>query len=227
MNEIPDPFDTAALRAAVLTAWRDSPTRLREDSATEADLVRAGYRDRLLTELAQNAADAAVKADVAGRLGVTLRGRALHIANTGAPLDISGVHSLTALRASAKSESAAAVGRFGVGFTAVLSAGEEIEFRSTTGSLRFSRADTRVVMRERGIELPRGAEYSEPPVLRLAWPVDAGPETGFDSEIVVWLREGVDASALLESMRTEAPDLLLELPGLRSIRIEEYESWSA
>ncbi|MBO0855688.1 MAG: ATP-binding protein, partial [Nocardia sp.] len=40
-------------------------------------------------------------------------------------------------------------------------------------------------------------------------------------------REGVDASALLESMRTEAPDLLLELPGLRSIRIEEYESWSA
>ena len=42
-----DPFGTAALRDGTLLAWRSSPTRLREDTATESDLVRAGYRDRV------------------------------------------------------------------------------------------------------------------------------------------------------------------------------------
>lgn len=220
-----DPFGTAELRAGVLTAWRNSPTRLREDAATEADLVRGGYRDRLLTELAQNAADAAVKAGVPGRVSVRLRGRALHIANTGAPLDLSGVHALTALRASAKTGSA--VGRFGVGFTAVLSAGDEVEFRSTTGSLRFSRAQTLTELHAEGIEIPDGADGPAVPVLRLAWPVPVEPEPGFDSEIVVWLRADVDADDLLAAMRAETTDLLLELPGLRSIRIEDDESWRA
>ncbi|WP_227985444.1 sacsin N-terminal ATP-binding-like domain-containing protein [Nocardia spumae] len=207
----------------MLTAWRNSPTRLREDAATEADLVGAGYRDRLLTELAQNAADAAVKAGVAGRMSVRLSGRALHIANTGAPLDLSGVHALTALRASGKSGTA--VGRFGVGFTAVLSAGEEIEFRSTTGSLRFSRAQTLAELREHGIDIPAAEDGPGVPVLRLAWSVAAAPEAGFDSEIVVWLREDIDAEALLASMRAETVDLLVELPGLHSIRIGDDESW--
>ncbi|MBF6242442.1 ATP-binding protein [Nocardia elegans] len=220
-----DPFGTADLRAGVLTAWRNSPTRLREDAATEADLVRAGYRDRLLTELAQNAADAAVKAGVSGRVSVRLRGRALHIANTGAPLDLSGVHALTALRASGKTGTS--VGRFGVGFTAVLSAGDEVEFRSTTGSVRFSRAQTLIELRDNGIDIPAGADGPAVPVLRLAWSVAVAPETGFDTEIVVWLREDVDAAELLAAMRAEAVDLLLELPGLHSIRIEDDESWRA
>ncbi|MCC3316017.1 sacsin N-terminal ATP-binding-like domain-containing protein [Nocardia africana] len=220
-----DPFGTADLRAGVLTAWRNSPTRLREDAATEADLVRAGYRDRLLTELAQNAADAAVKAGIPGRVSVRLRGRALHIANTGAPLDLSGVHALTALRASGKTGTA--VGRFGVGFTAVLSAGDEVEFRSTTGSLRFSRAQTLIELRDNGIEIPAGADGPAVPVLRLAWSVAVAPEAGFDSEIVVWLREDVDVAELLAAMRAEVVDLLLELPGLHSIRIEDDESWRA
>ncbi|AHH15514.1 hypothetical protein NONO_c07060 [Nocardia nova SH22a] len=208
----------------MLTAWRSSPTRLREDAATEADLAGAGYRDRLLTELAQNAADAAVKAGVPGRVSVRLRGRALHIANTGAPLDLSGVHALTALRASGKTGTA--VGRFGVGFTAVLSAGEEIEFRSTTGSLRFSRAQTLAELRAHDITIP-DLDGTGVPVLRLAWSVSAAPEEGFDSEIVVWLREDVDAGALLAAIRAETTDLLLELPGLHSIRIEEDEAWRA
>ena len=218
-----DPFGTAALRDGVLTAWRSSPTRLREDAATEADLVRAGYRDRLLTELAQNAADAAVKAGVPGRMRVQLCGRALHIANTGAPLDIAGIHALTALRASGKTGTA--VGRFGVGFTAVLSAGEEIEFRSTTGSVRFSRVQTVELLCTEGIDIPDSEAGPAVPVLRLAWAVDTAPETGFDSEIVVWLRDDVDAGALLDAMRAEVVDLLLELPGLQSIRIADDETW--
>ncbi|MCX4093314.1 sacsin N-terminal ATP-binding-like domain-containing protein [Nocardia sp. alder85J] len=221
-----DPFGTAALRAGVLAAWRDSPTRLREDAATEADLVRAGYRDRLLTELAQNAADAAVRAGVPGRLVVELRGDALHVMNTGVPLDVSGVHALTALRASAKS-GRDSVGEFGVGFTAVLSAGDEVEFRSTTGSLRFSRARTWEALREAGVRLPehgpRGGGDFAPPALRLVWPEQAAPAAGFDSEVVVRLRADVDAGALLAAMRSEAIDLLLELPALRSIRVDEDE----
>ena len=63
-----DPFGTAGLRRWVLTAWADSPARFREDANAEEDLVRGGYRDRLLVELAQNAADAAARAGVPGRL---------------------------------------------------------------------------------------------------------------------------------------------------------------
>ncbi|WP_280381754.1 sacsin N-terminal ATP-binding-like domain-containing protein [Nocardia wallacei] len=222
-----DPFETTALRAGVLAAWRDSPTRLREDAATEADLVRAGYRDRLLTELAQNAADAAAKAGVPGRLVVWSDGSSLHIANTGVPLDISGVHALTALRVSAKPGAASTVGRFGVGFTAVLAVGDEIEFRSSTGSLRFSRSDTWEELRGNGIRVPGDDADFTPPVLRLAWPIASAPAAGFDSEIVVRLRADVDAGALLTAMRSEAADLLLELPALRTIRVGDEEITSA
>ncbi|WP_245910384.1 sacsin N-terminal ATP-binding-like domain-containing protein [Nocardia amikacinitolerans] len=258
------------MRAAVLASWRDSPTRLREDAATEADLVRAGYRDRLLTELAQNAADAAAKAGVAGRISVRLDGRTLYIANTGAPLDLSGVHALTALRASGKAEPTS-VGRFGVGFTAVLAVSDDIEFRSTTGSLRFSRARTREALREHVADHHRPADvphnlpadsphnppaagpidhsanapynYSadapgnavpndaaltfQPPVLRLTWPLDARPAPDFDTEVVLRLRDDIDADALLATMRGEAADLLLELPALQSIRIGDAEFASA
>lgn len=211
----------------MLAAWRDSPTRLREDAATEADLVRAGYRDRLLTELAQNAADAAAKAGVVGRLVVRLDGAHLHIANTGAALDLSGVHALTALRASGKSD-VTAVGRFGVGFTAVLSVSDEIELRSTTGSLRFSRDLTWDALRRNGIRIPDSSAKDQagefaPPVLRMAWPTEAAPAPGFDTEVVLRLRPDIDAAALLTGLHDEAVDLLLELPALQHITIEAAE----
>ncbi|MFC4377238.1 sacsin N-terminal ATP-binding-like domain-containing protein [Nocardia halotolerans] len=213
------------MRAGVLAAWRDSPTRLREDSASEADLVAAGYRDRLLTELAQNAADAATKAGVAGELTVRVLDARLHIANTGAPLTVSGVHALTALRASAKADTAQ-VGRFGVGFTAVRSVGDEVEIRSTTGSIRFSRIATLNALHDTGITIPADLADTAPPVLRLAWPMPTTPSAGADTEVVVHLRDGLDPEALLDAMRTEAPDLLLELPALRRIRIgaDEFTS---
>ncbi|MEU6187281.1 ATP-binding protein [Nocardia sp. NPDC047038] len=203
----------------MLAAWRDSPTRLREDAATENDLVRAGYRDRLLTELAQNAADAARKAGVDGAVVVWLDGRDLHIGNTGAPLDVSGVHALTALRASGKSDGGT-VGRFGVGFTAVLAVSDDIELRSASGSLWFSRAETRNALHRNEIRLPAvDAGEFVPPVLRLAWRIEARPADGLDTEVVLRLRADVDADALLAAMRAEAVDLLLELPALHRIRI--------
>ncbi|MCF4122223.1 ATP-binding protein [Antribacter sp. KLBMP9083] len=115
-----DVFGTAALRRAVVEAWLASPTRLREDANTEEDHARGYYRDRVVVELAQNAADAAARAATPGRLRLRLEpvadvgslgdlgdlsvaGWRLLAANTGAPLDAEGVASLASLRASAKS----------------------------------------------------------------------------------------------------------------------------
>ncbi|MDQ1294137.1 MAG: hypothetical protein QG608_2020, partial [Actinomycetota bacterium] len=57
-----DPFGTAGIRRRVLAGWTDSPIRFREDANTEEDLALGGYRDRVVVELAQNAADAAIRA---------------------------------------------------------------------------------------------------------------------------------------------------------------------
>src|SRR5690606_27223851 len=71
--EVADPFGTVQLRRGVLDAWAASPARFREDANAEEDLALGGYRDRLVVELAQNAADAAARAGVPGRLRLTLR----------------------------------------------------------------------------------------------------------------------------------------------------------
>src|SRR5829696_10507254 len=132
-----DPFDTAAVRRRVLTAWGDSAARFREDANAEEDLVRGGYRDRLLVELAQNAADAAARAGVPGRLRLELAGDTLRAANTGAPLDADGVQGLATLRASAKRNDPGTVGRFGVGFAAVLAVSDEPAIVSANGGILF------------------------------------------------------------------------------------------
>lgn len=84
-----DPFGTARRRRTVLDSWAASPARFREDANAEEDLALGGYRDRLIVELAQNAADAASRAGTDGRLRLTLHESAgthvLAAANTGAP----------------------------------------------------------------------------------------------------------------------------------------------
>ncbi|UYP19698.1 ATP-binding protein [Rhodococcus sp. Z13] len=212
-RDLADPFGTAALREGILSAWASSPTRLREDAATESDYVRAGYRDRVLTELAQNAADAAARAELPGVLRVWCDGTGLHVANIGEPLDEPGVHALTALRSSGKT---GGVGRFGVGFTAVLAVSEEIEVRSRTGSILFSADRTRAVLDDHGLTAPAAGV----PTLRLAWPSTTPPVEGSDTEVVLRLRPDVDAGALLAAFRDEAYDILLELPALRTVEID-------
>ena len=144
-----DPFATDALRGRVLDAWAASPARFREDANAEEDYALGGYRDRVVVELAQNAADAAVRGGVPGRLRLTLRDGTLVAANTGAPLDAAGVEALSTLRASSKRDTGTAggtadgagpgtVGRFGVGFAAVVAVSDEPRLRSTTGAVGWS-----------------------------------------------------------------------------------------
>lgn len=216
---VPDPFSTAALRERVLAAWSASPARFREDANAEEDLVRGGYRDRLLVELAQNAADAAARAGVAGRLRLQLDGEVFRAANTGAPLDAAGVEGLATLRASAKRDEPGSVGRFGVGFAAVLAVSDEPAVVSTTGGVRFGAAATRAeVTAVPALAAEVARRDGGVPVLRLPWPADGAPPQGWATEVVLPLRPGARAAvrAALDALTAE---LLLALPGLAEVEV--------
>lgn len=213
-----EPFGAAELRAAVLRAWRESPTRFTEDTNAEHDLKVGGYRDRLFVELAQNAADAAFSAGRPGSLRASIVDGELWVANTGSPLDTSGVAALSSLRASAKRGDT--VGRFGVGFAAVLTVTTEPRIVSRTGGVAFSATRTSATAAEAGV--PGAGEGGEVPVLRLPWPVPAEeppPAAGYDTEVRLPLQADVDRPALLAGFAEEAEDLLLALPWLASIEV--------
>ncbi|MFD9169332.1 sacsin N-terminal ATP-binding-like domain-containing protein [Streptomyces diastaticus] len=227
-----DPFGTARRRRTVLDSWAASPARFREDANAEEDLVLGGYRDRLVVELAQNAADAAARAGVAGRLRLTLHESAdthvLAAANTGAPLDATGVESLSTLRASAKrpgAEARPSVGRFGVGFAAVLAVSDEPAVLSRTGGVRWDLAQAREAAREvarhspgLGDELIRRDDHV--PLLRLPFAAEGGPPEGYDTVVVLPLRDAA-AHDLAERLLAAVDDsLLLALPGLSEIAVE-------
>ncbi|KAA9161779.1 molecular chaperone Hsp90 [Amycolatopsis acidicola] len=202
----PDPFGTGALRASVRRAWADSPTRFTEDTNAERDLRVGAYRDRLFVELAQNAADASAEAGVPGVVRVSVVDGELRFANTGAPLDARGVASLSSLRASAKE---GLVGKFGVGFAAVLAVSSAPRVISRTGGVAFSEARTRDEIGQDG----------EVPVLRLPWPVDEQVPEGFDTEVRLPLRPEVDQDELLARLESEVEDLLLALPALTRVEV--------
>jgi hypothetical protein len=230
----------------VLDAWAASPVRFREDANAEEDYALGGYRDRVITELAQNAADAAVRGGVPGVLRLTLRHGVLTAANTGAPLDETGVVALSTLRASGKRSGAgdspgtgstgtgpgtadsgssasgpATVGRFGVGFAAAVAVSDTPSIASATGAVRWSREETRAIAA--GIPVLAGelASRSEHvPVLRLPFPSSDTPPDGFASQVTLPLRDN-DAQTLVGRLLAQTgPALLLALPALASVTIE-------
>jgi hypothetical protein len=219
-----DPFDTAELRRRVLDAWAASPARFREDANAEEDYALGGYRDRVVVELAQNAADAAARAGVTGRLLLTLRDGTLEAANTGAPLDAAGVEALSTLRASSKRGPAAApdgtTGRFGVGFAAVVAVSDAPRICSVTGAAGWSRDATReLVRRVPALAAELAARSEHVPVLRLPFPDDGTPPDGFATAVILPLRDA-GARQLVERLLAETgPALLLALPALDRVEI--------
>ncbi|MFV0135199.1 sacsin N-terminal ATP-binding-like domain-containing protein [Streptomyces sp. HMX87] len=221
-----DPFGTARLRRGVLDAWATSPARFREDANAEEDLVLGGYRDRLVVELAQNAADAAARAGVPGRLRLTLRDGVLVAANTGAPLDAAGVESLSTLRASAKRESdTPSVGRFGVGFAAVLAVTDEPAVVGRHGGVRWSLAEARDLAADTARHSPGlGDEIrrrdGHVPLLRLPYAAEGTAPDPYDTAVILPLRD-TPAADLAERLLNAVDDaLLLALPGLEEVVIE-------
>ena len=233
-----DPFDTSGIRGRVLAAWVATPARFREDANAEEDYALGGYRDRVVVELAQNAADAAQEGG--GRLRLTLRDGVLLAANTGAPLDAAGVEGLSTLRASAKRGDDTA-GRFGVGFASVVAVTDEPAIASRgIGGVRWSAGLARALAAEISSladELER--RDGQVPLLRLPFPLDGldgldglgGPEgldgldgleipEGFDTAVRLPLRDK-DAEALVSRQLEEVgPALMLALPALRSVEID-------
>ncbi|WP_049576674.1 sacsin N-terminal ATP-binding-like domain-containing protein [Streptomyces sp. SBT349] len=228
-DDTDDLFETERLRRSVLTAWADSPARFREDANAEEDLARGGYRDRLVVELAQNAADAAARAGRPGRLRLVLRDGVLTISNTGLPLDAAGVESLSTLRASAKRDAEGSVGRFGVGFAAVLAVSDEPAIAGAAGGVRWSLAEATELARAAGKDSPRLLEELDRraghrhavPLLRLPLPF-AGPELpeGHDTAVVLPLRDAAAEDLATRLLDAVDDTLLLTLPGLDEITVE-------
>ncbi|MEU1850361.1 molecular chaperone Hsp90 [Streptomyces sp. NPDC019990] len=221
-----DPFGTARLRRGVLDAWATSPARFREDANAEEDLVLGGYRDRLVVELAQNAADAAARAGVPGRLRLTLRDGVLVAANTGAPLDAAGVESLSTLRASAKRETHEhAVGRFGVGFAAVLAVTDEPAVVGRHGGVRWSLAEARAWAADTARHSPGlGDEIrrreGHVPLLRLPFAAEGSAPAPYDTAVILTLRDSPAADLAERLLRAVDDALLLALPGLEEVVVE-------
>jgi len=234
----------------VLASWAASPARFREDANAEEDAALGPYRDRLLVELLQNAADAATAAGVPGRVLVRLHEPAdgparLEVANTGAPLTVAGVQALSTLRASAKRSAEAGVepgggssagsnppsiGRFGVGFAAVVAISPEPAIISTaTGGVRWSRGDAAAaIARLPELAGERALRGTALPLLRLPFPMKDELEvpTGYDTLVVLPLSDPglADTAKVRRLLAGFDPTLLLVLPGLVEVRIEDGES---
>jgi len=219
-----DPYGTAEIRRRVLQAWESSPARFREDANAEEDHALGGYRDRVIVELAQNAADAALRAGVGGRLRLRLSGGVLTAANTGAPLDAAGVEALSTLRASAKRDEPGAVGRFGVGFAAVAAVSDEPCIGPAAGgpAVAWSARRTRELVA--GVpalagELDRRGGHV--PLLRLPFPARLPePEAGFDTVVRLPLRDAAAEALVRRQLEEVGPALMLALPSLRAVEID-------
>ncbi|GES25041.1 hypothetical protein Aple_079400 [Acrocarpospora pleiomorpha] len=218
-----DFFGTTRLRETVLAAWAASPARFREDANAEEDFALGGYRDRLIVELAQNAADAALRAGVPGRLRLSLRDGVLEAVNTGAPLDAAGVEGLSTLRVSAKRDEIGAAGRFGVGFAAVVSVCDSPSVYSrSTGGVRWSREETSALVAAQSTlstELTDRAGHV--PLLRLPFPMEPAPiPDGFETLVRLPLRDKVAEQAVRQMLEETSPALPLVMPALSVIEIE-------
>ena len=195
-----DPFGTAAIRDRVLAAWAASPARFREDANAEEDAATG----LPLVELAQNAADAAARADVPGRLLVEVVDGTLYAANTGAPLDAAGVEALCHLRASTKV--AGSVGRYGVGFKAVLALTDEPAVFGAAGGVCWSRlltAEAVAAVPELADEAAR--RQGRVPVMRLPYAALPDPHVvtlleEWDTVVAFPLRTEPDLAELDESL---------------------------
>ncbi|HEX3823638.1 MAG TPA: hypothetical protein VHV79_04130 [Mycobacteriales bacterium] len=215
-----DPFQTGELRRRVLDAWRQSPARFRADANVEDDLALTGYRDRVVVELAQNAADAATRAGIAGRLILSLEGDTLTAANTGTPLDAAGVESIAVARASAKVDQLDTVGRFGVGFAAVLAVSDEPSIVSSSGAVRWSRADALAAVAALPELAPELATRGDRvPVLRLPFAADVTAEPGTDTTVVLPLRDVDAVDAVRRQLRDLESTILLALPALHEVLV--------
>lgn len=210
-NPLPDPLGAARITAQNLAIWRDDPGRLPEDLAAESELAHIGYRGRVVTELLQNAADAA---DDDGLVEVRLfddpdGGPVLEVANSGRPLDTAGLIALAALRRSSKADPERSLGHFGVGFASVLSVSDNPHIGTAETLIAFDAERTRAA-----------AERSGPvPILRTPFVVPGQGRSDFATTVRLPLRDDQAVVDVRAEIETLGDWVLAAMPTLTSIGI--------
>ena len=207
----------ASIRAANLNVYRASPTRLREDVGSEAEIAH-DYNGRLVYELLQNADDSmAGSSGDQDRILFRLTDHELWVANTGHPLTEVDVRGLTATGAGTKTATGerrrASIGHKGMGFKSVLELTDRPEIYSTTCSFGMdadrARPEVAAVMEAGGNRSP-----DRVPIMRFPWFLEAEPpeweryrQQGFNTLFRFPFRVG-----LAGSRRALVADMLLSLP---------------
>jgi hypothetical protein len=173
----------------------------------------------VLVELAANAADAATAAGVAGRLRFELTSDALVASNVGAPLDAAGVEALSTLRASSKRSPDDSVGRYGVGFAAVLAISDAPSIASRTGGAQWSTDETHALIAEiPDVSAETARRDGGIPVLRLPFAADAaGGE--WDTVVSLPLRDDAARAFVRQLLEDVDAALLLTLPALAVVEV--------
>ena len=158
-----------------LEAYRHQPNQIEEHANLEHDTARGGYAHRQLFELIQNSADALAGAS-GGRISLKLTDTHLYCADDGQAMSQDGVRALMFSHLSPK-RGTAEIGRFGMGFKAVLGVTDSPEFFSHSGSFRFDRTEASNLIRQ----FVPNAEHC--PVLRLPYPMDPWTEMEQDADL--------------------------------------------
>ncbi|MYC62196.1 MAG: DEAD/DEAH box helicase [Caldilineaceae bacterium SB0661_bin_34] len=158
-----------------LDAYHKQPDLVEEHANLEHDTARGGYAHRQLFELIQNSADALADS-IGGRINLKLTDTHLYCADDGQAMSQDGVRALMFSHLSPK-RGTAEIGRFGMGFKAVLGVTDSPEFFSHSGSFRFDRTEASNLIRS----FVPNAERC--PVLRLPYPMDPWPEMEWDPNL--------------------------------------------
>ena len=156
----------------MLKAYKEQPHLVDRDGRAEGFLARGGYAGRQLFELVQNSADS-LEGSAGGRIYIHLTPQYLYCADEGSPIDKEGVTALMFQYMSTK-QGMDQIGRFGLGFNAVLEVTNSPEFFSRLGSFRFSRSRAEDKIKNL---VPNAQSY---PVLSLPYPIDPMPEFDCD-----------------------------------------------
>ena len=157
------------------------------------------------------------------------------------PLDAEGARALASLRASAKRDAgvggggpdldpatvpataAATVGRFGVGFAAVVGLSEAPRVLSRDGGVAFSRTGARAEIAALGspaLDAEVAGRDGQVPVLRLPWPDAGAPPPGYDTAVLLPLRDAAALAAARAALDAVDDVLLLALPALDEVAVE-------
>lgn len=163
-----------------LNAYHDQPNLVARDANQEHDTARGGYAHRQLLELIQNSADA-LMGSTGGHICLKLTETHLYCADNGQAISQGGVRALMFSHLSPK-RGTTEIGRYGLGFKAMLGVSDSPEFFSRSGSFRFSQTEAENLIRS---FTPNFDRY---PILCTPFPMDPRPEMEQDPHLDKFMR---------------------------------------